>query len=279
MSGNCGRIYDMRRLLLVAIILLLVGSFGFAQMSPPPLCDPGGNPDWHLLFSHQVGDVFETQLEHDYWVPYLHATSILPAEGEPPAAPSGDDPDGEAELAYREALAAWSCMYGPQRAVDGDPKTAWSEGARGNGEGEIIVVHLGSAEDVEIWTGFGLSERLHKRNGRPREVQVYVLQALSGMANQFDLTVGHFLILASATVELDDLNAYQPLILPAFEAVTDFEQRSDLLAPSFEGDVPQWAVNPMPPEESVYLAIEILSVYPGSVYEDTLISEVRLRGE
>jgi hypothetical protein len=254
----------------------LVASLGFAQMTPPPLCEADANPEWMLLSLQKPGAVFETQLEHDYWVPHLHATSILPAEGTPPEAPTGDDPDGEAELSYRQELAEWSCMYGPRQVVDGNPATAWSEGVPGNGEGEVIVVHLGDAVAAEIWTGFGRSERLHKRNGRPRRVRLYVLQALSGMANQFDLTLGHFLVLARETVELDDLNTYQPLPLPAFEVVTDREERIDLLAPFFDGDVPGWALNPMRPVEAVYLAIEILSVYPGSVYEDTLISEVRV---
>jgi hypothetical protein len=260
----------------MCFVIAFSASFGFAQMTPPPLCDPEANPEWLLLSLARPGSVFDTQIEHDYWMPHRHATSILPAEGEPPAAPTGDDPDGEAENEYRQALAEWSCMYGPQRVVDGDPATAWSEGAPGLGEGEIIVVHLGDAEAAEIWTGFGRSERLHKRNGRPRAVRLHVVQALSGMANQFDLTVGHFVVLARATVELDDVNAYQPLPLPAYDVVSARQERIDLLAPFFDGEVPQWALNPMAPEESIYLAIEILSVYPGSVYEDTLISEVRV---
>lgn len=259
--------------------MALTCSFAFAQMTPTPRCDSGGNSDWHALSSYKIGTVFDTQLEHDYRIPHLHATSILPAEGEPPQPPSGEDSDGEAQRSYHQALSKWSCMYGPEQVVDGNPATAWSEGAPGNGEGELLVVHLGAVEKVDIWTGFGRSERLHTRNGRPRKVRLYVLQALSGMANQFDLTVGHMVILTRATAELADVNTYQPLPFPQFDVITDRRRRETLLAPFFEGEVPQWTINPMAPDESIYLAIEILSVYPGSVYEDTLISEVRTRRE
>ncbi|MFP4378026.1 MAG: NADase-type glycan-binding domain-containing protein [Spirochaetales bacterium] len=209
-------------------------------MTPPPLCEPSGNPEWSLLSLQRPGSVLATKLEHDYWIPYLHATSILPAEGEAPASPTGDDLDGDAEYAYRQVLAEWSCMYGPQSIVDGDPATAWSEGARGAGEGEVVIVHIGDATRLEIWAGFGRSERLHKRNGRPRAIRLYVLQALSGMANQFDLTVGHFVVLARETIELEDVNAYQQLRLPAFTVVSDLEECIDLLQPFFEGEVPEW---------------------------------------
>ncbi|MFP4552103.1 MAG: hypothetical protein ACLFNT_14950, partial [Spirochaetales bacterium] len=115
-----------------------------------------------------------------------------------------------------------------------------SEGARGAGEGEVVIVHIGDATRLEIWAGFGRSERLHKRNGRPRAIRLYVLQALSGMANQFDLTVGHFVVLARETIELEDVNAYQQLRLPAFTVVSDLEECIDLLQPFFEGEVPEW---------------------------------------
>ncbi len=266
----------MKRLLLSAVIASAICSSGFAQMTPPPLCKPGGNPDWRALDSYEIGAILDTRFEHSYFIPYLQTTSILPAEGEPPQPPQDGDADEEAQFMYERALSEWSCMYGPAQVVDGDPITAWSEGVAGSGEGEIIVVHLGDARDVDIWTGFGMSERLHKRNGRPREVRVSVLQALSGMANQFDLTVGHLVILSRGTATLEDVNAYQPLALPAFEVITNRDRLDTLLAPFFDGAVPQWAVNPMEPEESLYLAVEILSVYPGSVYEDTLISEIRV---
>ncbi len=266
----------MKRFLLSGVIMTAICAFGFAQETPAPLCDPDGNPDWRALDSYEIGAVIDTRFEHAYFIPYLHATSILPAEGEQPRRPQDEDADEEAQFMYEQALAEWSCMYGPAQVVDGDPATAWSEGVAGSGEGEIIVVHLGDAVDVDIWTGFGMSERLHKRNGRPREVRVSVLQALSGMANQFDLTVGHLVVLSRGTATLEDVNAYQPLALPAFEVITNRDRLDTLLAPFFDGAVPQWVVNPMEPEESLYLAVEILSVYPGSVYEDTLISEIRV---
>jgi hypothetical protein len=256
--------------------VLVAGSWG--QMTPRPECSREANSDWYELATLSVGDVLQTRFEQDYWMPDGYTTTLLPAEGAAPAAPDfeqTDDPE-LAEYEYRNELAEWSCMYGPRRAVDGDMTTAWSEGAPGAGEGEVLVVPL-TANKMEIWTGFGLSERLHKRNGRPAVVELSVLQALTGMANQFDLTIEHLVLLAKGDVTLSDTNGYQPLPLPRFSPVRDSETVAELLAPFFDDEVPSWALYPGEPEDALFLAIRIVSVYPGSAYEDTLISEVRAR--
>lgn len=268
----------MRKATLGVVVLALCGSTAFAQMTPQPRCHREANPDWYQLAGTPIGEILDTRFEQNYWMPDGHASSLLPAEGTPPTEPDYEDAEDseEAELEYLNELANWSCMYGPQRAVDGDPTTAWSEGAPGSGEGEVLVVPLGAGA-VEIWTGFGLSDRLHKRNGRPAEVEVTVLQALTGLANQFDLTVGHLVVLARSRSTLEDYNGYQPLSVPAFEPITDHAETRQLLAPFFGDEVPSWASYPGRVSESLFLAVRILSVYEGSVYEDTLISEIRTR--
>ena len=218
------------------------------------------------------GEILQTRADLEYWRPNGHATSVLPAEGDPPPRPDTDD---EVLLwEWQNEVASWTCMYGPLRAADGDPATAWCEGVEGNGEGEFLLVHIGDSRAAEIWRGFGRSGRLHKRNGRPRGVRVHVLQALSGLAHQYDLEMGHFLKLAEAEAELKDLNGYQPLPLPEFSPVTSRDEVIELLSSLYD-EVPDY----LPPPDSyipaVFVAVEILSAYPGSAYEDTLISEVR----
>lgn len=108
-------------------------------------------------------------------------------------------------------------------------------------------------------------------------MEVTVLQALTGLANRFDLTVGHLVVLARSRSTIEDYNGYQPLSVPTFEPITDQADTRQLLAPFFGDEVPSWASYPGPVSESLFLAVRILSVYEGSVDEDTLISEIRTR--
>jgi hypothetical protein len=250
---------------------LAVASAG-AQVEARPPCDPAGNPDLGRVSELESGQILDTSVQVDYWIRDGHATSLLPAEGVPPSEPDSKEPDVAEE--YANAYSDWTCMYGPERAVDGDPTTAWSEGAPGTGIGEVLLVFLGDARKAEIWTGFGLSDRLHARNGRPREVRVHVLQPLTAMPNQYDITYGHFLKLAETRATLADLNGWQPLPIPSFETITSTKRIRSELSPYFS-EVPDYVIVPEEWRQAVFIAIEIVDVYPGSVYEDTLISEVR----
>lgn len=201
-----------------------------------------------------VQTILDTAMEQRYWNPNGYATTILPPD-------SGTD----------------SCMYGPERAVDGDPRTAWCEGAEGNGEGEILVVPLGNAHvhvgEIEIWSGFGRSDALHTLNGRPRTVRLYVIEALSGLVNQFDTTLQNFVKLAESEVCLEDLNDYQRIELPDYSPITDPAERRVILEENF-ANVPEPWLDPIH-GDAIFVAIEIVDVYEGTRWQDTLISEVR----
>ncbi|NBC28828.1 MAG: hypothetical protein GVY29_02425 [Spirochaetes bacterium] len=258
----------------LSLLFLFTVSPLLAQFDVQAHCERKANPDLYKLSDMDVGEVLDTRLEYDYWDQDNHASSVLPAEGEPPPRPADGEGDNEELYYWRQEVAAWSCMYGPERAVDGDPSTAWSEGAPGDGDGEMILVRIGESKGAEIWTGFGLSDRLHRRNGRPRELRVHVLQALTGAANQYDLTMGHLVKLAEGEVELKDVNGWQELPLPTFEPIRDRREVETALRTFFEAVPPNLLV-PEHLEAPIYLGLEITSVYPGTAYNDTLISEVR----
>ncbi len=59
--------------------------------------------------------------------------------------------------------------YGPARAFDADPATAWVEGAAGNGEGEWIELLFGAPvtfQSVEIANGYAKGPKAFADNGR-----------------------------------------------------------------------------------------------------------------
>lgn len=180
----------------------------------------------------------------------MFSSSYLKAEG---AAPVLTKAEREDPLVGTERYDAWTCMYSAYRAQDNDTKTAWSEGVPGTGIGELLAVPVGTAKQVRIWIGFGKTPELFKRNNRPRQVRLTILQAYGGGATQMGMGYSSLKYLSSTEVDLADRNGWQTVALPHASAA----------------DVPEhlrWAR---------LLVIEILDVYKGTHYDDTLISEVQ----
>ncbi len=192
------------------------------------------------------------------------ASSWLAPEGEPPSddfrsLPGDANAEEYEDAAYQSSLyAMWSEMYGPIRAFDGDTTTAWCEGVAGNGIGETVVVPVDATEPVRIWVGYGKSQRLWERNSRPRKVRVWVLQARKFGVNENDRNFEDIRVLVSLVAELRDLNGWQDLPIPEFEPLPMDSEDSDNLSVG----------------STTLVAIQILSVYPGSAYTDTLITEI-----
>ncbi|MBN1524588.1 MAG: hypothetical protein JW904_08900 [Spirochaetales bacterium] len=174
------------------------------------------------------------------------STSFLSAEGEKPVK---TDKMNEDLREYEMAVDQWSCMYSPQRAQDGDAKTAWCEDAEGDGIGETLVVKVNVEKPVKIWGGYGKSNAAYLRNSRPQDVLVSVMVSNEKEITQTGEIYKNITVLAQTRITLDDKNNYQSLPLPMVKI-------------------------PRGKQNYTFIAIKILSVYPGSKYEDTLISEV-----
>jgi len=176
------------------------------------------------------------------------ASSTLLPTGKAPAC-KDCPPEAEDDLKERVAFQhAWTCTYSAERANDGKPETAWCEGAKGNGVGEVLIARVRKGEPVELWAGLGKSAKLHAANARPRKVNVYVLEAGSMAAHQAGMGYGQVRVVAKGEVELKDVNGYQELKLPAY--------------------------TPSPDAPATFVAIEVVSVYPGKQYEDLCVSEL-----
>lgn len=146
--------------------------------------------------------------------------------------------------------------YYPSNIIDQDLKTAWCAGNKSNGIGEVIVLPSAANSDdyLEIFPGFGKSKQLFLENNRLRKVRVFTAknvttsnqsEKIKPTKNQIELV--H---LSDKEVELDDNFKFQSLDLPK-------PKKDD------------------PEGERIAVGIEILSIYPGSKYKDTCISEVR----
>ena len=92
--------------------------------------------------------------------------------------------------------------YGPENLADGDTRTAWCEGVKGQGIGETITLRISRSASFSrllIGNGYGKSQKSYESNSRPRLVEITT-----------DRT-------APTTVELFDQNGILPVPLMASE--------------------------------------------------------------
>lgn len=247
----------MFKLLTVAMICIVPGGTSFAQeLTEVPLCGVFTNPE--LLGMIEKGRIDKLNVidagTGSYAASAGLASSFLKPSGQGPKKPADTPPADDGQLAkWEEAAIKYeqhTCRYAPKRAFDQDTKTAWCEGAEGNGENEILMVPLWArgANRIEIWAGYGKSKDAFEANNRPKKVRVYLLSADEAVVHQYgDLLTG-IKVSARREVTLDDKNGYQVIDFP--DVPTD--RKAFRLA-----------------------AVQILSVYPGKRYHDTCISEVR----
>jgi len=250
--------FAMRRVFCCIVAAVLFPVMLSAQAFEGRPCQLPGNSRLKSMLASGMIDRLETYFgNYGMW-----ASSFLAPSGKAPKAP--DTKDDEAQLAFQEAFVKWSCQYDPGKAQDGNPATAWVEGADGQGIGEILVVQVNTQRPVRIWTGYGKSSALHAANARPRKVRVHVLQAMQLPGDTQISTVFHDLkAMSSHELELRDVNGFQPLPLPAHKIQAVRTSAGDL-----------WPLDDSRYEQMTFVAIEIISVYPGTKYQDTAISEV-----
>lgn len=177
------------------------------------------------------------------------SSSFLRAEGTPPTVSREELEDPLTGTSSRDT---WSCTYSATAAQDGRTETAWSEGVAGPGIGEVLIVPIDPYRGARIWIGFGKSEDLFRKNNRPKKVRLHLLQAARMDVTQSGLIYYNLQKSASLEHNLSDRNGWQDLPVPGAREGGP------------QDGIPTFA-----------LAIEILEVYRGSRYNDTLISEVQ----
>lgn len=230
---------------------ILLAAAATAQIYEGRPCGKGDPSLAGKLHEGKVGAISEPGGKNglfDAW-----STSMLKAEGSPPKSPgpcTKIEPGSRCED-YLMSHHEWTCMYCAGSAMDNNSHTAWIEGAAGDGIGEAVIVKADITRPVRIWAGFGRSEKIFRSNNRPKRVAVYALEGIGGAA-QSEFAFADIRVLGRREVELRDLNGYQFLPLPA---------------------------GTIPPRENqhTFVAVEILSVYPGEKFKDTCISEINNR--
>lgn len=151
--------------------------------------------------------------------------------------------------------------YGPANALDGDPGTAWCEGAEGPGVGSWIEVRFKAPvhlDAIQLAGGYFKSAELLAANARPAKVII----TLDG-GRSFHSTLAD-----PAVLGVDDLTR-----APITDPRVWFERT--LRAPPFLG-VPESLADANGVKLVSSLRLTLDAVHPGKKYSDACISEIGL---
>lgn len=150
---------------------------------------------------------------------------------------------GATQIYDRETLCVSSVLapqsgnsYNANSISDDDIRTAWCEGVKGNGEGEMIVIEWDNAGPLRtLWisNGYAKSSSSFSSNGRVKDVTIAMWR--QGASDSDYTTIQR---------RLEDHGAEQPIDIPF----------------------------PQAPLDRVLIRID--SVYPGSKWQDTCINEI-----
>ena len=138
-------------------------------------------------------------------------------------------------ISASSSLREGSVSFTPDK-INLNANEAWSEGVRGNGIGEYIIINKHSAMQVDLYISFGFvsysKPNLFTDNARPKKIRV----------------------------SWADINRSQSLVIELADT------------PNFQHiKIPMRDYNPDDYSYSGPLKIEILEVYPGAKYTDTCI--------
>lgn len=258
----------MKKKMFVCIFVLsMFNTFTFAQLWPKGALK---HSDWNLsLKNMKVGDILEKEYiscfggKNDA----VLASSWLAAEGTPPKKlqPYEKDENGdswdeyEIDWANNNRYDTWTEMYGPGKCFDGKTDTAWCEGVAGDGIGEIVIAWVDVKRPVRIWTGFGKSQKTWETNNRPKDIKIFIIQG-EVVGQSVNGPNYKMKVIGEKKLTLKDINDWQPLDLGEYNEIdVGYYKKLD----SYELQ-----------KSNTFIAVQILSVYPGTKYKDTLISEI-----
>ncbi len=210
-----------------------------------------GSPDLKAL---QIGQVLADRIwdegkHQDAW-----CTSFLAAEGKVPTPKHPGSVDEVEQMQDNEEYLAWADMYCPLSLRDGKLGTAWVAG--GKGIGETVMFPADASKGLQIYSGFQRSESLFKKNSRPQGIRVFALSAREDVG-QYGSRFGDIHVLASRDSRLEDRMGPQALALPDFALPAKRDSDYSRIV--------------------TLVAIQIQSVYAGTSYADTCISDVSER--
>ncbi|HNE21029.1 MAG TPA: hypothetical protein PLF85_15010 [Turneriella sp.] len=254
------------RYAMIPVILVLT----MYPSEPPAPCSGQNNP--YLLQNLQSAeftlprynseDVWgKTGAKEGAWE--LWATSTLTAEGKPPKI-IADGPDA---LESQGKNYTWSCMFSVGSLIDKKTDTAWSEAVEGDGIGQAVLFPVKyfprgkrKTATLKIFNGYGKSQRIWKNNNRVKDLVLHIASAQAGGIETWT-SYSQIKSHCKVPLQLKDQFGYQKITVPLEGCNWNVQISKEDREMGIEI------------KEALVIGIEIVSVYPGDKYKDTLISE------
>lgn len=170
--------------------------------------------------------------------------------------------------------------YNAANLYDGDPGTAWVEGAEGYGTGEYFIADLGYMlpGKIEIRNGYQKSENIFNKNSRVKNARItlYAGYHLPGEVTEIGEIYRARQTGSSSDVTLTDAMGLQEIPLP-LDMETAFKERIALtrdFKTEFRERLEDLKEFETPMSLHWFLKLEIVDVYPGTDFDDTCISDI-----
>ena len=165
---------------------------------------------------------------------------------------------------------AINVKYGIQNLFDENYKTAWVEGANGQGIGEAVYLSIPyNNKIINIFGGFGKSNLLYKSNSRPKRLKLTCYAGINPEGRVTEIAEEYLSkkFLKEYFIDLQDKFAVQSFPFPfSGKELKEFQDK-------YVDDFKKTSSTPIASIKTI-LKIEIADVYKGMKYKDTCISEI-----
>ncbi|HDS02438.1 MAG TPA: hypothetical protein ENN72_01860 [Firmicutes bacterium] len=165
--------------------------------------------------------------------------------------------------------------YSGENLFDGYAGSSWVEGAKGDGIGESLTMAVSERTDaLALINGYAASKALFRKNNRLKSIQITIERGYSpeGYVTEKGRAFFLFPMTSSVRLEIADHPRLQSLALPLdWESIRNEEQKTDELWAAFA----EKTGHPQKAQTFYFLTMTIKEVYPGSVWTDTCLSELR----
>ena len=198
------------------------------------------------------------------------------------------DINGEYDCNYSEyeeyVYHEWLCKYDVKNAYDGKLDTSWVEGVEGDGIGETIIIpcwFLDFTKKIEIFTGYAKTKDLWEKNNRPRNVRLFILKCERDEETENlgaaidDIVCKDITVIDEQYATLKDVYGWQELSLDKSILKEPSEERQNRFKNEKDKLIRNEFCHAYGTDIFYFVGIQILSVYEGTKYQDTCISEVR----
>jgi hypothetical protein len=169
--------------------------------------------------------------------------------------------------------------YGPHNLFDRNPATAWVEGEDGSGTGHYICI--GAGQDllpyIVLANGYQKNHDLFLKNNRVKNLKLTLYIALT---DEMRVTQAGFEADAVAfpekwIINLKDVEGYQTFPLP-FDTADVIKYRHEKIKEYISSHREDFSGTKAPGvlQDFFFFKFEIVSVYPGSKWDDTCLSDL-----